>query len=65
MAAGFRGLLELLGLWPSAPSTPDLPGCADVFVLPVGSAVAADLLAATAAVFVLPTGSADFTLERC
>lgn len=45
--AGFRGLLELLGLWPSVPSVPDVVGCAEGYVLPVASAASMDLLAGT------------------
>jgi hypothetical protein len=63
--AGFRGLLELLGLWPSAPSVPPVVGCVTTTVLPVASAASADLLSATAAGSDLLAGTLTITVEGC
>lgn len=63
--AGFRGLLELLGLWPSVPSVPDVVGCAEGYVLPVASAASVDLLSATAAGSDLLAGTVTTTVEGC
>lgn len=63
--AGFRGLLELLGLWPSVPSVPPVVGCVTTYVLPVASAASMDLLSATAAGSDLLTGTVTTTVEGC
>lgn len=65
MASGFRGLLELLGLWPSAPPVPDQPGCAESQVLPVGAAEPTCLLVARADAYALPAGAVTISVERC
>lgn len=53
MSMGFRGLLELLGLWPSKP--PILVPCLTTYVV----------LVASVTDYAIPTGSVTSALEGC
>lgn len=61
--AGFHGLLEFLGLWPSKPAA-TLP-CLTAYVTLVSSATGYAVLASSVADRALPTGSATSALEGC
>ena len=63
--AGFRGILELLGLWPSVPPVPPVVGCAEGYVVAV--AIAADYaqLTASAGQYTLLSGTVTQTVEGC
>jgi len=63
--AAFRSLLELLGLWPSSPSEPDMVGCVTTYVQPVASAASANLLQATAGSTALVGSTVTITVEGC
>lgn len=60
---GFRGLLELLGLWPSKP--PASMPCLTTYVALVSSAAGYAILVSSVADAALPTGSATSALEGC
>ena len=63
--AGFRGLLELLGLWPSVPPVPPVVACLTMYVQPVATAASADLLRFTASSAELLAGTMTMTVEGC
>lgn len=63
--AGFRGLLELMGLWPSVPSVPPAVGCVAVTVFPLGTVTAYDLAVASADIYDLAIGTVTIELEGC
>ncbi len=55
MAAGFRGLLELLGILPPLPSPPPVPACLELSDEPVASLTLTDE----------PVAVLTLTDERC
>ncbi len=61
--AGFRGLLELLGLWPSKP--PASVPCLTAYVTLVSSASGYAVLVSSITDAAIPTGSATSALEGC
>lgn len=63
--AGFRGLLELLGLWPSAPSVPPVVGCAEGYVVAVATAADYTSLTASAGQYTLLSATVTQTVEGC
>lgn len=57
MAAGFRGLLELVGAWLSVPV--QRPGTASALVFPATTATATVERVASATAYVQPAATAD------
>lgn len=58
MAAGLRGLLELVGAWLSAPGAPQYPGTASALVFPAATATATVERVASATAYVQPAATA-------
>ena len=63
--AGFRGLLELLGLWPSVPSVPPVVGCADGYVVAAATAANYASLTVSATQYTLLSATVTQTVEGC
>jgi hypothetical protein len=61
---GFKDFLRMALGWLQV-NTVVVPGCAELVVLPHGSAAAFALAAGSGVAYVLPAGSATITLEVC